>query len=80
MTTAENELATALRERRQIIADEDSRKAPAEHMKRLQEISSRIEFLCDALPRPIAPRLAHYLDRRSYDKALDLLEATARDD
>jgi len=74
MTTAEKELARALRERRQIIADENSRKAPAEHMKRLQEISSRIESLSSALPRPIAPRLAHYLDRRSYDKALEFLE------
>lgn len=74
MTTEEKELATALRERRQIIADEGSRKAHVQHMKRLQEISHRIEFLSDALPRPISARLAHYLDRRSYDKALDLLE------
>jgi hypothetical protein len=75
MTTAENELATALRERRQIIADEESRGRPEQHMKRLREVSHRIEQLTEALPRPIAPRLAHFLDRRSYDKALELLEA-----
>jgi hypothetical protein len=74
MTTEEKDLASALRQRRQIIADQESRKAPIQHMKRLQEISHRIESLSDTLPRPISARLAHYLDRRSYDKALDLLE------
>jgi hypothetical protein len=27
------------------------------------------------LPRPVDPRLAHYLQRRSYDKALEFLES-----
>jgi hypothetical protein len=73
MTTGEQELADALRERRKIIADESSRRNPNQHMARLHEISDRIESLAAALPRPIPPRLAHFLDHRSYDKALEFL-------
>jgi hypothetical protein len=74
MTKAENELAEALRERLKIISDEESRRDPEQHVKRLQEISDRIETLVATLPQPIPPRLAHFLDRRSYDKALEFLE------
>lgn len=73
MTTEEQELVTALRERREIISDESSRRNPRQHMARLRQISDRIESLAAALPRPIPPRLAHFLDRRSYDKALEFL-------
>ena len=73
MTTEEQELAAALRERRKIISDESSRRSPIQHMARLRQISDRIESLAAALPRPIPPRLAHFLDRRSYDKALEFL-------
>jgi hypothetical protein len=74
MTKTEAELAEALRERLKIISDEESRRDPEQHVKRLREISERIETLADALPQPIPPRLAHFLDRRSYDKALEFLE------
>ena len=73
MTREEQELAAALRERLKIISDEFSRCNPDEHMARLREISERIESLATALPQPIPPRLAHFLDRRSYDKALEFL-------
>jgi len=73
MTKEETELAEALRERLQIISDEASRRDPEEHLKRLRDVSERIETLVAALPRPIQPRLAHFLDRRSYDKALEFL-------
>ena len=73
MTTAEQELAVALRERLKIISDESSRRNPDQHLARLREISDRIESLAAALPQPIPPRLAHFLDRRSYDKALEFL-------
>jgi hypothetical protein len=43
-------------------------------MARLQTVSAKIESLGAALPKPIDPRLAHYLQRRSYDKALEFLE------
>jgi len=74
MTKTETELAEALRERLRIISDEESRRDPEQHVKRLREISKRIETLTVALPQPIPPRLAHFLDRRSYDKALEFLE------
>jgi hypothetical protein len=74
MTKTETELAEALRERLKIISDEESRRDPEQHVKRLQEISDRIETLVATLPQPIPPRLAHFLDRRSYDKALEFLE------
>ena len=37
-----------------------------------------IEQLQAALPKPVDPRLVHYLERKSYDKALEYLEG--RDD
>lgn len=74
MTKTETELAEALRERLKIISDEESRQDPEQHVKRLRKISDRIETLAGALPQPIPPRLAHFLDRRSYDKALEFLE------
>ena len=74
MTKTETELAEALRERLKIISDEESRRDPEQHVKRLREISDRIETLVNTLPQPIPPRLAHFLDRRSYDKALEFLE------
>ena len=73
MTKAESELAEALRERLKIISDEKSRCNLEQHVKRLREISERIETLVAALPHPIPPRLAHFLERQSYDKALEFL-------
>jgi len=68
------DLRKALRERLAIIDDEESRRDEPAHMASLQAISERIDKLQAALPRPIDPRLAHYLQRRSYDKALEFLE------
>lgn len=73
MTREEQALAAALRERLKIISDESSRRNPDQHVGRLREISDRIESLAAALPQPIPPRLVHFLDRRSYDKALEFL-------
>jgi hypothetical protein len=73
MTEEESELAEALRERLKIISDEASRRDPDQHVRRLREISERIETSAAALPQPIPPRLAHFLTRRSYDKALEFL-------
>jgi plasmid stabilization system protein ParE len=73
MTKAESELTEALRERLKIISDEESRRNPEQHVKRLREISDRVETLAADLPQPVPPRLAHFLERRSYDKALEFL-------
>jgi hypothetical protein len=67
-------LAAALRERLAIIADKPSRKDEEKHLARLRAVSEKIDYLQAALPEPVDPRLAHYLQRQSYDKALEFLE------
>jgi len=74
MENAIADLKEALRERLAVIRDEESRRDEANHIDRLRAISEKIDKLQAALPQPIDPRLAHYLQRRSYDKALELLE------
>ena len=61
-------------ERLAIIADEESRRDTDTHMKRLSAVSEKMDKLQGALKRPIDPQLAHYLQRRSYDKTLEFLE------
>ena len=67
------DLASALRERLAIIHDENSRREPEKHTKRLRAVSEKIDSVAAALPKPIDPQLAHFLQRKSYDKALELL-------
>ena len=68
-------LREALRERLAVIRDDQSRRDEEKHIARLRVVSEKIEQLQAALPQPVDPRLAHYLQRRSYDKALEYLEA-----
>jgi hypothetical protein len=70
-----SDLAQALRERLAIIHDEDSRRDAQAHMARLSAVSEKIDKLAAAVPRAIHPQLAHYLQRRSYEKALEFLES-----
>jgi len=74
---AMTDLAAALRERLTIIGDEESRLNVPRHMARLRAISERIEALQSALPATTDPRLKHFLDRRSYDKALEWIETNS---
>lgn len=67
------DLSEALRERLAIISDEESRRDPARHTERLRTVSEKIEELERRLPK-IDPELRHFLQRRSYTKALELLE------
>ena len=69
------ELTTALRERLAIIADEESRRDLDQHMARLQDVSQRIEALEQQLSPMLDPQLRHYLQRRSYSKALAHIES-----
>jgi hypothetical protein len=78
MNSAILDLAAALRERLAIIHDENSRRDPEGHTARLRAVSEKIEKLEATLPKPIDSQLAHFLQRRSYDKALELLEANAQ--
>jgi hypothetical protein len=62
----------------QAVADrEHYLRDPAGHLERLKEVSARVETLTAQLPEPLDPRLAHFLERRSYDKALAWLESGA---
>jgi hypothetical protein len=72
------DLREALRERLAIIRDEESRQDETKHIARLKAVSEKIDKLQGALPQPLDPQLAHYLQRKSYDKALEYLEG--RDD
>ncbi len=69
------ELADALRRRLEVIADRAAyARDPDAHLRQLQEASERITALQQRLPTPVDPRLAHYLEKCSYDKALAWLE------
>jgi hypothetical protein len=72
------DLTHALRERLAIIDDEESRRNESSHLARLQAVSEKIDRLQAALPPPIDPQLVHYLQRRSYNKALEFIENTTR--
>jgi len=76
MESALADLAAALRERLAVIRDEESRRDHAKHVDRLRAVSEKIDRLQRLLPASTDPRLKHYLDRKSYDKALEYLEAT----
>ncbi len=68
-------LADALRERLAVIADHEARqKDPAAHLERLKAASEKIIDLQSRLPQPVNPRLDHFLQGCSYDKALAFLE------
>jgi len=77
MENALADLAQALRERLAIIRDEESRSNEAKHIARLRTVSEKIDRLQESLPPSTDPRLKHFLDRKSYDKALEYLEAAS---
>jgi hypothetical protein len=77
MDSSLTDLAAALRERLAIIGDEESRRAPERHPERLREVSEKIERLEQSLPPKIDPELRHFLQRRSYSKALELLDSSS---
>jgi hypothetical protein len=74
MQDSTSDLVAALRERLAIIGDENSRRDPEAHTARLRKVSEKIEKLETAIPKPIDPQLAHFLQRKSYEKALEFLE------
>ena len=75
MQNALADLAQALRERLAIIRDEESRCDHATHIDRLRAVSEKIDRLQTLLPSSTNPQLKHYLQRKSYDKALEFIEA-----
>lgn len=70
-------LIAALRGRLAVIADrEHYQRDPAGHLERLKASAAEIEALQRQLPPDTDPKLAHYLQRCSYDKALAFLEGS----
>lgn len=69
-------LAEALSERLKIIADHEFRdRDSASHLKELQSASELIEKIAAEISSEnLDPKLKHYLERRSYDKALAWIE------
>lgn len=68
-------LTAALRERLAVIADRQHyERDPAGHLQRLKSAAAAIDALQEELPADIDPKLAHYLQRCSFDKALAFLE------
>ena len=60
------QLAQSLRRRREVVADRGWYNRDA---------AGHLEELGSALPSPVHPQLRHFLDRCSYDKALEFIEA-----
>jgi hypothetical protein len=75
MESALADLAQALRERVAVIRDEESRRDETKHIDRLRAVSEKIDRLQESLTSSIDARLKHYLDRKSYDNALEYLES-----
>lgn len=71
-----DQLGRALRLRLSVIADHGLRDHdPEAHLKKLQEASLLIEeAACPLVESPLHPELRHFLERRSYDKALAWIE------
>lgn len=68
-------LADALRERLAVIANHELRQRdPTAQLEQLKAASEKIVLLQAQLPRPVDPRLNHFLQGCSYDKALAFLD------
>ena len=69
-------LASLLETRLAVIADHELRdRDPDEQLRQLQEVSGQIAEMHASLEGKIKPRLAHFLESRSYQKALDWIQS-----
>jgi hypothetical protein len=70
-------LAEALRERLAVIADHAHRdRDQAGHLQRLIDVSGKIDGLINYLSaQELDPQFRHYLEKKSYDKALAWIES-----
>jgi hypothetical protein len=70
-----DQLRQLLQERIDVIADHAFRERDAAaHLNRLREVSEAIAAIHERCRGALPPRLAHYLERASYQKALAYLE------
>jgi hypothetical protein len=76
MENVHQQLADALRQRLDVIADRELRERdPAAHLAALKTASENIAHLQAHLPPESDARLRHFLERCSYDKALAMIES-----
>jgi hypothetical protein len=70
-------VAEALRERLAVIADHAHRdRDQAAHLQRLIDVSGKIVGLINSLSaQELDPQFRHYLEKKSYDKALAWIES-----
>ena len=67
-------LEAALRRRLDIVADHALRdRDPKEHLEALKAAHRELELQIASLPAGTDPRLLHFLERQSYEKALAFL-------
>lgn len=72
------EIAALLRRRLTIIADHPWRdRNPAEHLQALADVSREIDRWTRAHSAGLSPRLRHFLENASFDKALAWVEGGA---
>jgi hypothetical protein len=70
------ELRDALQIRLEVVADRAFyERDPVAHLEKLRAASESLDRLARELPADTDPTLRHYLDRQSYVKALDWLNA-----
>ena len=71
-------LRDAVKARLDVVADAALRERDsAAHLEALKRAAAALDTLVDQLPADADPMIRHYLERQSYTKALDWLEAAA---
>jgi hypothetical protein len=76
MSELHQKLLTAVKGRLDLVADHDFRdRDPAAHLAALKDAAARLDAEVSTLPANVDPILRHYLERQSYTKALDWLQA-----
>jgi hypothetical protein len=67
-------LESALRKRLDVVADHTLRdRDPTAHLEALKAAHRELEYQVAALPPDTDPRLLHFLERQSYEKAVAFL-------
>jgi hypothetical protein len=70
------DLAAALRARLEVVGDRAFfERDPQGHLAKLVAASTALNAVAARLPADVDPMLRHYLERQSYVKALDWLDA-----
>lgn len=73
--TGMDSLKQAVQKRLEVVSDHAFRdRDPAAHLEALKQAHRLLEAQVAALPQDCDPRLRHFLERQSYEKALAFLQ------